>query len=67
MDSVKAKIEEGSQAQASLDDELKAKDADIKTLQASFISRSCCLLTYRHSPIEHSTRSVYELGHWARA
>lgn len=34
MDSGKAKIEEGSQAQADLEEELKAKDADIKALQA---------------------------------
>ncbi len=33
---MKAKLEEGSGAHASLEEEMKSRDADIRTLQASF-------------------------------
>jgi len=36
IESVKAKLEEGSEAHASLEVEMKSRDADIRTLQASF-------------------------------
>ena len=35
IESVKAKLEEGSEAHASLEEEMKSRDADIRTLQAS--------------------------------
>lgn len=38
IESVKARIEEGSTAQVSLEEDMKSKDADIQTLQAIF----CC-------------------------
>ncbi len=33
---MKAKLEEGGEAHASLEEEMKSRDADIRTLQASF-------------------------------
>jgi len=36
IESVKAKLEEGGEAHASLEEEMKSRDADIRTLQASF-------------------------------
>ena len=52
MDAVKAKIEEGSRAQEGLEEELRAKDADIKTLQATFASQ-LYLDIYKHTLAEH--------------
>lgn len=40
IDSVKAKIDEGGETQAGLEAELQSKDADIKTLQASYWASS---------------------------
>ena len=36
IESVKARVEEGSTAQVSLEEDMKSKDADIQTLKASF-------------------------------
>lgn len=36
IESVKARVEEGSTAQVSLEEDIKSKDADIQTLQARF-------------------------------
>ena len=49
IESVKARVEEGSTAQVSLEEDMKSKDADIQTLQAMFAVRLSISGCHLHS------------------